>query len=417
MHPVGSLPTEQDFLLLLSFRPSDLLCLMSSRCKYNASTINYCLSSSSSFFFFFFFKHFDLKLVMEVAENACPTASRSSERYERDRTRSIRSIEVSYLVLAFMQPVILAICTSDLFPFLSVCTSSPPPPPPPLMSVCPSVFSPFCLSVPHVFSRFRLSALHSFFPFCLSVCISHFFPFMSVCPSRLFPFLSVCTSHLFSFIGIKTGVCPSIFSPVYLSLTSFSLSVCLPFTSFPFLSVCPSCLFPFPSVYPSHLFPFLSLVHHIFSPFCLSIPHIVSPFCVSVPHIFSPFHLSGPSHLFHFCLSVPLMDLIESHVYLKQYMCCIHIHECPRNNFNSDVSAHLQEHCVTSALINCLFVLIIYVCSIVTLICVCSNAKTGCPSHPPFPFLSDSVCPSHLVPFLSVCLSVLRIDSGGDWHP
>ena len=39
------------------FPPSDLLCLRSSRCKCNASAINYLL-----FFFFFFFLHIDLKL-------------------------------------------------------------------------------------------------------------------------------------------------------------------------------------------------------------------------------------------------------------------------------------------------------------------------------------------------------------------
>ena len=207
---------------------------------------------------------------MEVSENACPAAPGSSERYERDRTRSIKYIEVSYLVLAFKQPVNLVISTSDLFPFLSVCTSH--------------FFPPLCLYVPQSFPR--------------SVCLSlSLFPVLSV-PHSFSPF---CLSalHIFSF-PLCLSVPQSFPLSVYLSLTSCSLSVCLPLTSFPFLSfsVCLSLMsFPFlmyaPQIFslsvscPSHLFPFLSVYPSHLFPFCVSVPHIFSPFHQSVPHIFS----------------------------------------------------------------------------------------------------------------------------------
>ena len=56
---------------------------------------------------------------------------------------------------------------------------------------------------------------------------------------------------------------------------------------------------------------------------------------------------------------------------------CIYVY--PRKQCNSDVSAHSLELCET-ALIDCLIMLIIYVCGIVVLIklCVCSIARIGC---------------------------------------
>ena len=50
MHPIGSLRREYNFLSLKKEKEkklSDLLCLMSSRSKYNASTINYSLVFST----------------------------------------------------------------------------------------------------------------------------------------------------------------------------------------------------------------------------------------------------------------------------------------------------------------------------------------------------------------------------------
>ena len=47
-----------------------------------------------------------------------------------------------------------------------------------------------------------------------------------------------------------------------------------------------------------------------------------------------------------------------------------------RNLVNSDVSAHCRNY--ETALINCLFVLIIFVCRTVVFICVFSIARAGC---------------------------------------
>ena len=66
-------------------------------------------------------------------------------------------------------------------------------------------------------------------------------------------------------------------------------------------------------------------------------------------------------------------DLFESHVCQNKL---IVVYMSVRERFISDVSPHLLELCET-ALINCLFVLIISLCGIVVLICVCSTARTA----------------------------------------